>query len=1660
MSGSPCIGDLIEIPPVRTVIRLADRFEMSRELTANFVLTSEVDRHLTVIAEALALNTGKGYFLQGDFGSGKSHFLAALAAWLAKAPGEAELTDRHTALAKLSRSGRRFLPVDIPLIDYRATTSLEKLVILRIEEILRREGVDAALTPLAAFINHLRTLCEDESIKKEFADACKIQSHQITAWLDEHPRQAFIQGEKLIRKLGLPAPELLLEERHETLERAVQTVKKAGFDGIVLLVDELSEFFRSKPDAKCLNEDARMLQLLGEFASSSPLWIVAAVQESLERTGDIAQVTFRKIKDRFPVRLRLSTVHIRDLLSKRLIRHKPGAAEKIRRIFDMFRQEFPAFECRFEHFLDIYPVHPVTLGLLEGLGDLFSQHRGIVDFVFTQTAGAPERNVPGILDRPAAEMLAPDSIYKHFEPRLAEFSDFNLFPRHIVPHLDNVIEQTLHENHDRTLCRRLVRILVLYHIHPTAAPPTLRRLTELVGCVLAPGQPDLNLEFVGEVLLDPVVAGSSFLVRNPADTGHAGDTVYKITTEEKPDRTLKARIERVAEELDAGDTRLLTAVLPLLPQNSAWPGKTATVQGVTRTVTWRNSTRKVLLRSCCPGEEEQTCEAIAEAIRTTSVDFGLILATGHIHADIGDLPVAVWHIPEPEDADGALRRWFATRQISENLKPGNPADAPLIEPARETLRRLTPLAKDEAIRTIYNGSFTDTKIAVEPAALQMRRFDRLIDAAGMHLLDKRYPRFAEIAPRGIKPSPRLCQRLVDELFVPGRLSLQEARQRGLTSAIEGIAAQLGLIEVKGGVYLFAPDPVSHPLLSFVMSLLRPAAPTPRADIYEGLKSGQFGMPEDTITFLLTALASAGLVTLLRGGRSLPLEFLRFVAVEKCDEIAPGDLVSRQDRDTLNAECRFLAPAHGWETFGLKQQREAWQNLIAFKKKTDLALKESRQRLKEISEFSAFRNLDLRKYRKRLTALEKILEEVKISYPARDGLERFLSSWRQEGLKQHDVEMLKRLHSFLQRNSDSFIFLHHYLSHPAVETAAENNEELEAARNALLNQLQTPEQLFSDENGRRRDADFDQFRTSYTAIYCTAHDTYWQARAKPELSRIGRRARQLLQRLSDIDAIEQPPGLPKALEALNKPGPKRCKRHVAEQLLRAPVCDCGFQFDKIEEAAAGTKTPESLLDGFMQSYAATLSEPPVLEALEARAFALKDASPAAAGRLRHMIRSLRKNEGRTPAGLFEILDQSAIRELEEALAGSVTVVRRQLKDLVSKLTDRRLRPAQIHTIINRWLDQPTQDALISIDGAGISPAASDEKTADPAAGIWAMSHRHLFPDATSNAPPGNIRRLEARLQSSVPAAELAKHMTNLPVDKLINFIADETCHTDAIRQAWQILFQRFLDNPKRTESVYPSSSHLDREKAGRIAKRLQTIATFAEAMKSPFPERLSARISLATLIPDSWTTDGLIQHAAQTIESLEQKAEDWLHALPPVPVIDLKTPATVAIIDGVAPDVWLTAMAILGPDPLVGAETTWFRLQTEPDTVASLSALFGLKNDPVSALHARGIAYYHLTGRETHGLCDTIPEIAADRTSIIRITCLDHDAHQGTARLAEMPAQVADLWRHQILPLQEKCRKKGLGFILTTDHGMSLDRMRLSHHRGGVYEKAIFRATWP
>ena len=361
--------------------------------------------------------------------------------------------------------------------------------------------------------------------------------------------------------------------------RSGRTMRTLGFSGLVLLVDELSEFLRSKTDAHAYHEDIRFLQYLGEEAVLLSLWIIASLQEWIEETGEINQDTFNKIKDRYPVRISLGRSHIEEIISHRLISHRHGAEEEIRKIFHALRRYFPLFPVDESRFMKLYPVHPATIALLDRLRPLFSEHRGIVDFIHYRLKGDVERGIPSFLERPAQELLGPSTIFDHFIHRIRETAETQPFVEKGFDYYQEEIPQIFKDPEQRKVALDAVKLLILFAISPVKIRYTARHLAEMILFKVTDLESEINYQYLRDIL-DRLVKESSYLTviagKDPLDDQFA------ITLRPDLSSIMRQRIRQSVSEIFPGDRRLFDRLLPLCRLSSSpfrWLGRTRKAEG-------------------------------------------------------------------------------------------------------------------------------------------------------------------------------------------------------------------------------------------------------------------------------------------------------------------------------------------------------------------------------------------------------------------------------------------------------------------------------------------------------------------------------------------------------------------------------------------------------------------------------------------------------------------------------------------------------------------------------------------------------------------------------------------------------------------------------------------------------------------------------------------------------------------------------------------------------------------------------------------------------------------------------------------------------------------------------------------------------------------------
>ncbi|MGH2719947.1 MAG: DUF6079 family protein, partial [Actinomycetota bacterium] len=463
-SGGPTIADVVEVVAVDTVVRLDGRSGRLAEL----VLTGDVTASVSAILEAAA-GEGGAFFLVGHFGSGKSHLLAALAELIGPAGAREVPASWGPEFSTAARGLPDGLAVAVPLVEYRSGALLEDVVIARTRAALGPAGPGA---PDAGAPN---------------------------------PGAA---------GPGAAGPGTSGTDRRATWDALKASWTAAGFGTVLIALDELSEFLRAKR-GPALVEDLRFLQFLGEWAPRHSVTVVAALQESIEEVANVSQRELSRIRDRYRT-LGLSMRHVEDLVRGRLLRLRPGGEELVDQAYGAIRRAFPGWDVPPERFARCYPVHPATLALLEGLRFVFSQQRGVVDFLTRQMLGDASAGIAAWGDRGYTELLTPDRIFDHFRPRLHERSETRRFTETVVAYWERAVGEVFADPGDAALALRAAKLLALLAASPLERPRTGRELAHLLLHRVSSLDAETNVTYLEREVLQRLVARGAYIVATPA----------------------------------------------------------------------------------------------------------------------------------------------------------------------------------------------------------------------------------------------------------------------------------------------------------------------------------------------------------------------------------------------------------------------------------------------------------------------------------------------------------------------------------------------------------------------------------------------------------------------------------------------------------------------------------------------------------------------------------------------------------------------------------------------------------------------------------------------------------------------------------------------------------------------------------------------------------------------------------------------------------------------------------------------------------------------------------------------------------------------------------------------------------------------------------------
>lgn len=670
----------------------------------------------------------------------------------------------------------------------------------------------------------------------------------------------------VLRQLDIPAS----QDRRQTFADLQQKHPQ----GILLILDELSEFLKSKSEPALFNEDIRFLQFLGEWAQDHKLLILAALQEQIEHTGDFDHGLYRKIKDRFPLRFLLTPVHVQDLIAHTLLIKKPDYDDAVEHLVMELTEGMPEDVIDKKSLTQLYPLHPVTLDLLEEVRDCFSQARGIVEFVVTQMRGHDERQITPFLQQPWGELITPDYIVDHFRDLFDIQPEFVALSNQYLSFYRKYAAQLFPQQKQQKLAKQLIKLLMLVYISP--ARDGLQAKEAVYWLVFRATRLDFNknIELVRRVL-DTLVDKGKYVERI--------GSCYCLNLKQDSSRELSKHIDRAKKELDGRAELVFDLLSVLLGGKPFNPFQISQHEWQPRNVRWHFHDRPYRV---CLGKVEETHNT-----DTIHLLIGLPWMENNLSNEVVLLQPAAISLES---------QWLELAAMLRVI------DHPLSNSARTVLNQkikeravlfYTEVKQAYHQAGLYSGLQVDKNLILDVS----KPFPEVIEQIIVRVLRKRYPSFERFAPSYGPLAKQHWLKFLSQGLNNSILSMQA--NDSVKLILEAYCLPMGLVKRHNREYIVAKRLDRQELVSIVLSMLE-HEPNPGV-IYRHLSEPVYGLVEDQVHCLLYFLLIQGEIDILKDQNSLRDHYETLIDPRQYDRIIAAQALSENEVNALGQMLRSL-----------------------------------------------------------------------------------------------------------------------------------------------------------------------------------------------------------------------------------------------------------------------------------------------------------------------------------------------------------------------------------------------------------------------------------------------------------------------------------------------------------------------------------------------------------------------------------------------------------------------------------------------------------------------------------------------------------------------------------------------------------------------------------
>lgn len=1312
---SPRIFDIISMPEVKTVIHLRDLEvpTIRKTLAKHFVFTEEVSFIFKTIFTGLKSREGKGFFLLGNYGSGKSHLLFTLSALLGHSDlrGHFRLDRQHHREILDTLEEREYLVVTVPLQEHRNIESLEQTVMYHLARTISAATGEKFPTGVSAeALKLLKT-----TYTQEFERFLAKHSVDVSTF---HEERDIYLAELFIAEANLPIKSEY--QRNHFLPKVQEILKKHNKDGLVLIIDELSEFVRSKLQARHFQEDIRYLQFLGESSQQVPIWIIASLQERIEETGDIPHQTFHKIKDRYPVRLILSGQHIKELVSSFLIRKKSDGLHYIHSLYESLLDVFGKLPFSREDLLHLYPIHPSTINFLEELRPLFSQHRGIVDFIHYTIVGDAGRKIISRGEEPYTWLLTPDYIFDHFRLRIKETFEWNRYHDIVFHYYEQNIPLIFTTEQERILALRLIKVLVLAKLFSTAKELSVEELTLFLLHRVTDLDPSVNFHYT-EAVLDRLVQQGAYLIRRE-NTGRC--TTYFIDVSYDINVIIDKKINEVKQQLFPGDNRYFSVLVEDM-EDSFLPLSTFPLDEIqTHDVMWLNSKRQGMVVVTGSNVEVEGWKNNARRSLQDSQYHFLMCILHPLNTDEGidrlqevllnplapySSRILLW-IPQPLEETDQLQSILARRLLLRQLeREKDTQQGKIVEQMRLLVSQDRPVVR-EILRTCYTrGEIVDGNgnVLFLIQDLGLLPFPELLSRMLSDFFQQLYPKHYRIAALIELYHRNRLDELIEHFLNPGVISIQSPKMAVLRNMIDGYMKPMRLTkQIKGEIFLDC-DPNRSEIARQGLQLLHDQQLT-IAEWSNELRDGDYGLSGPQLELLLLGLIFSGNITAYSGKKPIDPHKMSVAAINTISSVGPGEIISAAQQELLRRTQLIPEELLSRGYFSIIKQQEVWQWLCLFKATVQLKIEAMREKRFD-SSYSFIKDLLLSdKISQLLDHLYSMTQAICISYDSRRGLLHFLDFIQEHPFMSEELLRFEALSQFFgpessqwRKTSETFAAL----SQNRFLTLDEPRyHDLQLSYNKFREILLSESFLFQLEKRAEAQQLWDQFFNEYKSLYSYEHKQYHSPESLKQLEIVTvSTPSRVLRLLSGIKFLPDDADSKEWSEKLNAQKRELCAENIDDLSHEELWCNCGFQLADTRESYQLNHILNRL-DGNVRAMFLLLKESQFRETIIEQLKSLDSI-----GKSEHALH-IKKIFGLSPESsgltgkLAKFLSPGVVNTINDLFDGSFRQIPKDFSEFFEPLKGKTISAKKLIELLTEWLDVEGDDFHIQVDFS----AAQSEK----------------------------------------------------------------------------------------------------------------------------------------------------------------------------------------------------------------------------------------------------------------------------------------------------------------------------------------------------------------